>query len=91
MKKRVAGILLMGMALGMHAAPAEAKVKVSKLRGGLYCKDLKRMGYTYSEAVRYWYNWDSPSNMDADDNGIPCETLYTAASVKRIFPDYSSY
>lgn len=54
-----------------------------------YCRDLKAAGWSYSAAVDYWYAHGSPDRMDADKNGIPCETVYSAASVKSIFPAYS--
>ncbi len=43
---------------------------------GLFCRDLADAGFTYSEAVAYWY-WDGlPDRMDEDLDGIPCETVY---------------
>ncbi len=48
---------------------------------GLFCRDLLDRGFTFADAVRYWW-WDgSPDRMDADRNGIPCETVYPAAAV----------
>jgi hypothetical protein len=32
-------------------------------------------------AVEYWRVNDQPDRMDADRNGIPCETVYSAAVV----------
>lgn len=49
---------------------------------GLFCKDLKARGYTYAEAVAYWFATGAPDNMDADKNGIPCETVYSSAEVQ---------
>lgn len=48
---------------------------------GLYCRDLYALGYSYSQAVDYWFIWDLPARMDEDLNGIPCETVYPAADV----------
>ncbi|TDW89500.1 hypothetical protein EV137_3295 [Kribbella pratensis] len=48
---------------------------------GLYCRDLVARGASYSEAVRYWWYYGMPDRMDADRNGIPCETVYSAATV----------
>jgi hypothetical protein len=48
---------------------------------GLYCRDLVARGASYSEAVRYWWYYGMPDRMDADKNGIPCETVYSAAVV----------
>jgi hypothetical protein len=70
-------------------ATARGRRAVTSLRSGLYCRDLKRLGYSYGDALRYWRYWGEPDNMDADLNGIPCETVYTAAEVKRYFPNYA--
>ncbi|HEY4569586.1 MAG TPA: hypothetical protein VIH10_08975 [Kribbella sp.] len=48
---------------------------------GLYCRDLAARGASYSEAVRYWWYYGMPDRMDADKNGIPCETVYSSAAV----------
>jgi hypothetical protein len=48
---------------------------------GLYCRDLVARGASYGEAVRYWWYYGMPDRMDADKNGIPCETVYSAATV----------
>ncbi|HEY3559986.1 MAG TPA: hypothetical protein VGL05_21100 [Kribbella sp.] len=48
---------------------------------GLYCRDLVARGASYAEAVRYWWYYGMPDRMDADKNGIPCETVYPAATV----------
>jgi len=47
----------------------------------LYCRDLKALGYQYPEAALYWSILDMPTRMDADDNGIPCETVYSSGEV----------
>ena len=51
------------------------------LPGGLYCRDLYSRGVSYTDAVYYWYAEGSPDRMDADLNGIPCETVYPASDV----------
>ena len=51
------------------------------LGAGLFCRDLAARGATYAQAVAYWWYYDRPSRMDADKNGIPCETVYPAATV----------
>ena len=38
-------------------------------------------GFTYPEAVAYWWLEGMPDRMDADLNGIPCETVYPASAV----------
>ncbi|MFF0339321.1 excalibur calcium-binding domain-containing protein [Kribbella sp. NPDC004875] len=48
---------------------------------GLYCRDLAARGASYAEAVRYWWYYGMPARMDADKNGIPCETVYSKAAV----------
>lgn len=52
---------------------------VYDLGPGLMCQDLADMGYSVYEAIDYYLNWGGPSNMDADGNGIPCETVYADA------------
>jgi hypothetical protein len=54
---------------------------VAPLAPGLFCRDLAAVGATYGQAVAYWWYYDMPSRMDADNNGIPCETVYSAATV----------
>ncbi|MCU1351904.1 MAG: serine/threonine protein kinase, partial [Acidimicrobiales bacterium] len=51
------------------------------LRSGLSCKDLANAGFSYSQAVGYWYSQGTPDRMDIDHNGIPCETVYSASVV----------
>ncbi|MEV0803138.1 hypothetical protein AB0I34_35995 [Kribbella sp. NPDC050281] len=51
------------------------------LGSGLLCRDLAARGATYAQAVAYWWYYDRPLRMDADKNGIPCETVYSAATV----------
>ncbi|MFI5691331.1 hypothetical protein ACIA58_05790 [Kribbella sp. NPDC051586] len=48
---------------------------------GLYCRDLAARGASYAEAVRYWWYYGMPDRMDADKNGIPCETVYSSVAV----------
>jgi hypothetical protein len=49
---------------------------------GLRCADLQALGYSAKDAVDYWFLWGSPPLMDADLNGVPCET---------VFPDVAEY
>lgn len=51
------------------------------LASGLFCRDLYASGYSYGDAVSYWYHWNMPDRMDADLNGIPCETVYPKSTV----------
>ena len=55
---------------------------------GLLCRDLLKRGYTYGEALGYWRAEGYPSRMDADNNGIPCETVYPAADVQKYYRIY---
>ncbi len=54
---------------------------VAALPAGLFCRDLNARGYSYVAAVSYWRLHGSPNQMDADRNGIPCETVYPASDV----------
>ena len=51
------------------------------LATGLLCRDLAARGATYAQAVAYWWYYNRPLRMDADKNGIPCETVYSVATV----------
>ena len=60
-------------------APAPAPnppVNSFGLPTGLFCRDLADMGYSYADAMDYWYADGAPDRMDADVDGIPCETVY---------------
>jgi hypothetical protein len=46
------------------------------LEAGLLCRDLADMGYGFLTAVPYWLAEGAPNRMDADQNGIPCETVF---------------
>lgn len=51
------------------------------LPAGLLCRDLLASGHSYGDALSYWYYWGMPDRMDADQNGIPCETVYPRSTV----------
>lgn len=51
----------------------------------LFCRDLNSMGYDFSEAVIYWVREGAPDRMDADLNGVPCETVYPAEEIASFF------
>jgi hypothetical protein len=53
---------------------------------GLRCADLQERGYGAKDAVDYWFLWGSPPLMDADANGIPCQTVFP--DVDRYLPAY---
>ncbi|MDX6316615.1 MAG: hypothetical protein QOD35_15, partial [Nocardioidaceae bacterium] len=48
---------------------------------GLFCRPLLARGYSYGDAVYYWYLHNEPDQMDIDLNGIPCETVYPRTDV----------
>lgn len=48
---------------------------------GLKCADLEARGFSYAEAVAYWFATGAPDLMDADLNGIPCETVYSGDEI----------
>jgi hypothetical protein len=65
---------------------------------GLYCRDLRYgwpptagrglgadAGFLWS--VVYWNLEGQPERMDADGNGIPCETLYTPELIEAVLLD----
>ena len=63
-------------------APAAPPGPVRAQPGGLFCRDLKARGYDFRQALAYWLTNGRPARMDADGNGIPCETVYPATVVK---------
>jgi hypothetical protein len=48
---------------------------------GLLCRDLAARGLGYADAVSYWNTEGSPARMDADNDGIPCETVYARSDI----------
>jgi hypothetical protein len=60
---------------------------LASLSAGLFCRDLAAMGYDYTAAVSYWTSEGSPDRMDADRNGIPCETVYSHSDVAALWGD----
>lgn len=59
------------------AAPPPA----AGLAGGLFCRDVEAAGFSFGQSLAYWVREGRPSRMDADGNGIPCETVYPAGEV----------
>jgi hypothetical protein len=49
---------------------------ITGLEAGLFCRDLADMGYDFGVAAAYWLAEGAPDRMDADRNGIPCETVF---------------
>lgn len=58
---------------------------------GLFCRDLHARGASYAEAVDYWYVQGAPDRMDADLDGIPCETVYPEADVDAFWTPVCDY
>jgi hypothetical protein len=54
---------------------------LATLPDGLGCRGLAARGATYSEAVTYWWYAGSPTRLDRDTDGIPCEAEYPASEV----------
>lgn len=69
------------------STPSTTLPGVEHLATGLFCRDLDAAGYTYGEAVTYWVREGSPNRMDADHNGIPCETVWPATDVVDFWGD----
>ncbi len=62
-------------------SPPPDEAEMSALAWGLFCRDLATAGRSYVDAVAYWHAEGRPARMDADRNGIPCQTVYDAAEV----------
>lgn len=58
---------------------------MSEQPSGLFCRDLAALGYDYAAAVAYWEAQGEPERMDADRNGVPCETVYPADVIAAMF------
>ena len=54
------------------------------LAAGLFCRDIEAAGYSFDQALAYWVREGMPSRMDADGNGIPCETVYSAGEINSV-------
>ncbi len=61
--------------------PPSAVEESSLLPSGLLCRDLMARGVSYPDAVAYWWQEEAPDRMDADLNGIPCETVYPSSDI----------
>ncbi len=69
-----------GAGTGELPEPAETFRGIPR---GKFCRDLVPLSYSYADAYEYW-EWDGkPDRMDADRNGIPCETVYPPDEVAR--------
>jgi hypothetical protein len=51
--------------------------EITSLPGDLRCADLQTLGFGPKQAVDYWFLHAGPPLMDADLDGIPCETVWS--------------
>ncbi|MGY1744808.1 hypothetical protein [Blastococcus sp. SYSU D00695] len=49
---------------------------LASLPPGLLCQDLAALGLGPADAAAYWFYWAQPDRMDADLDGVPCETVW---------------
>jgi hypothetical protein len=68
----------------LRSTAVSALGEISALPDGLRCSDLATFGLGPKQAVDYWFLWGAPGLMDADENGIPCETIWP--DVERYMP-----
>ncbi|MPQ98910.1 hypothetical protein GB931_13460 [Modestobacter sp. I12A-02628] len=54
--------------------------EVSDLPPDLLCQDVEARGMGAKDAVDYWFLWQLPAAMDADADGVPCETVWPDAA-----------
>ncbi len=53
----------------------------NELTAGLLCRDVLNRGFGFWTAAAYWISEGSPARMDADGNGIPCETVFPRVDI----------
>ncbi len=68
------------------AAEIDAFYAPAPATAGLFCRDVVAAGGDYAAAVAYWLLEGAPNRMDADGNGIPCETVYDAGEIAGFYP-----
>ncbi len=56
-----------------------------QLASGLLCRDVADFGFGYGDAAAYWVREGRPTRMDADGNGIPCETVFDGDQIDAFF------
>ena len=52
---------------------------------GQFCRDVSDAGYGYQVAAAYWFREGQPGRMDADQDGIPCGTVYDSDEITRFW------
>jgi hypothetical protein len=57
-----------------------------KLVVGRYCAAMHAAGWSFAEAQAYYEAHGRPAHMDADGDGIPCETVYGEVGEPRPAP-----
>jgi excalibur calcium-binding domain-containing protein len=57
-----------------------------KLVVGRYCAIMHAAGWSYERAAAYYEDHGRPAHMDADSDGIPCETVYPEAGEDYVPP-----
>jgi hypothetical protein len=65
-----------------HPSTSTTEPSTPVLPAGLLCRHLQKIGYGFGEALAYWVREGAPQRMDADNDGIPCETVYPAHEVE---------
>jgi hypothetical protein len=60
----------------LSATSTTSLVPIDRLDSGLSCDELAALGYSYVAAIRYWEREGVPDRLDADWDGIPCETAW---------------
>ena len=64
---------------------------VAGLAGGLFCRDVEAAGYSFDQALAYWVREGRPDRMDADGNGMPCETIFPVGEIQASFDTVGEY
>jgi hypothetical protein len=57
-------------------ATRPATTRAIKLVVGKYCAAMHAAGWSFEKASAYYEDHGQPAHMDADGDGIPCETVY---------------
>lgn len=52
---------------------------------GALCRDIADAGHPFFYATLYWVADNRPERMDADGNGIPCETIYARTDIAEVW------
>jgi hypothetical protein len=63
----------------------------SGLEPGLFCRDLDNRGYGFSAAAAYWVSEGAPDRMDADRNGVPCETVFPRVEIDAFLDEGAAF